>query len=79
MKSATNTVEGPLKDEGRQLRKVKSSVKQPLPNGYHIVLEQSDEFILELASRCLQLIGILRCILELRRIDIFTEVEVMSQ
>ena len=49
MKSATNTVEGPLKDEGRQLRKVKSSVKQPLPNGYHIVLEQSDEFILELA------------------------------
>ena len=61
-----------MKDEKRQLSKIKSAVKQPLSNVYWPELEQSDEPILELESRYLQLIGILNWVVELRSIDIFT-------
>ena len=59
MKNATKTVEVLLKDGYRQLRKFKSTGKQPLPNGYCPGLDQSDELIPEIASRYLQLIWIL--------------------
>ena len=42
-------------------------------------LDQSDDLSPELAARYLQLIGVLRWVVELRRIDISTEVAVMSQ
>ena len=63
----------------RELRNVKSAEKQPLPNGYRTELEQSDELSPELASRYLQLIGILRWAMELGHIEISTEVAVMPQ
>ena len=50
VKNAIKTVEGLLKDDDKQLRKVKSAVKKPLPNGYCPELQKSDEVILELAS-----------------------------
>ena len=54
-----NTIEGPLKDKDRQLRKVDLSGKKPLPNGYRPELEKSDELIPELESLYFQMIGIL--------------------
>ena len=70
-------VKGLFKDKYRQLRKVNSYGNQPLPNLYRPELEQSDELIPELASRYLQLIGILCWALEIGRIYIFAEVAVM--
>ena len=79
MKNEINIVERPLKDGDRQLIKVYSSVKQPLPNGYQTELRQSDELIPELVSSYLQLIDILRWAVDLGRIKILTEVVVMPQ
>ena len=74
-KYGRRTVEG----LGRQLRKVKSSGKQPLPNGYWPELEQINDMSPELASHYLQLIWILSWGVEIGRIEIFMEVAVMSQ
>ena len=74
VKNVINTVEGLLKDEDRQLRKVKLAGKHPFQDGYLPELEQRNELIPELASSYLQFIGILRWEVELGRIDIFTEV-----
>ena len=52
-------VKGLFKDKYRQLRKVNSYGNQTLQNLYWPELGQSDELIPELASRYLQLIGIL--------------------
>ena len=79
MNNEIKTVEVVLKDYDRQLRKVKSAGKQPLQNGYWLDLEQSDDLSPDLAARYLQLIGVLRWVVELRRIDISTEVAVMSK
>ena len=49
VKNPIKIVEGLLKDDYRQLRKVKSAGKQPLTNGYWPELEQSNELIPELA------------------------------
>ena len=68
-----------LKDEDRQLKKIKSARKKLLPNGYRTDLDQSNDLRLELASYYLHLIGILLLAMELRSIDIFKEVEVFSQ
>ena len=48
-------------------------------NGYRPELEQSDDLSPEIASHYLKLIGILRWAVELGRIEIFTEVVVMSK
>ena len=49
------------------------------PNRYWIELEQSYEIRPDLVSRYLQFIGILRWAVELGSIDIFADVEIMSQ
>ena len=72
-------VEGLFKYKYRQFRKVNSYGNQPLPNLYWPELGQSDDLIPELASRYLQLIGILCWALDIGRIYIFAEVEVMLQ
>ena len=61
------------------MRKVKLDGKQPFPNEYRMDLEQSDDMIPEIASRYLQLVGILRWAVDLGHIGIFTEVAVMSK
>ena len=66
-----------MKGEERKIRKVKFHRKYMLPNEYWPELEESDELIPELASHYLQLIGILLWSVEIRRIDIFTEVSIM--
>ena len=52
MKNAIKTVEGMLKDDNIQLRKVKLTGKQPFPDRYTPELDQSDELIPELVSHC---------------------------
>jgi hypothetical protein len=79
VKNAIKTVEELLEKDGRTLRKCNKAGKQPLPNGYRPELEATDELNEELSSRYLQLIGILRWAVELGRIDIYTEVAIMSQ
>ena len=69
-----NTAELKLKNEGRQLRKVELTVKQPFLNVYCSELEQSNEQSPDLASRYPQFIGILRWALDLGIIDIFVGV-----
>jgi hypothetical protein len=76
---AVKQVSEMLREDGRELCKVKTSGKQPLPTGYRPELEQSAELDSEQASRYLSLIGMLRWAVELGRIDIFTEVAIMSQ
>ena len=79
MKNSIKTVDAILEKEGRALRHTKSVENQPLPSGYWPELEQSDELVPDLASRYLQLIGILLWAVELGRIDIYAEVAVMYQ
>jgi hypothetical protein len=64
-----------LKDEGG----LKGTAKTPLPSNYHPELDVSDELDNDLASRYSQLIGILRWMVELGRVDIYYEVSVLAQ
>jgi hypothetical protein len=67
-----------LQDDGGYC--LKTTAKTPLPSGYRLELDISDELHGELASRYLQLIGILRWIMvEIGRIDSYYEVAIMSQ
>ena len=59
--------------------KLKSTAKNPFPSGYKPELDVTTELNDDLASRFLQLIGILRWAVELGRLDIFTEVSQLSQ
>ena len=61
------------------MRKVKSARKQLFPNRYRPDLDQSNDLIPDLALHYLWLIGILCWVVELRLINIFTEVELISQ
>jgi hypothetical protein len=64
-----------LKDEGG----LKGTAKTPLPSNYRPELDVSDELNNDLASRYSQLIGILRWMVELERVDIYYEVLVLAQ
>ena len=79
LKNEVNTVEQLLLEDGRTLRDTRTSGKQPLHSNYQPELEKSDKLSFDMISRYLQLIGILRWSVEIGRIDIFTEVNIMSQ
>lgn len=57
----------------------KKNANRPFPASYRPECDTSPELNNEMASRYLQLIGILRWAVELGRIDIYTEVSVLSQ
>ena len=78
IKNAIKTVEKLLDEDGEGYV-LKNKVKNPLPQGYRPELDVTDELGEDLASRYLQLIGILRWAVELGRIDMFHEVSIMSQ
>jgi len=59
--------------------KLRKAAKNPCPSGYKPELDVTPELNSDLASRYLQLIGILRWAIELGRLDIFTEVSMLSQ
>jgi hypothetical protein len=63
-------------EEGGGLR---SSAKNLFMSGYQPELDISDELHAEMSSRYSQLIGILRWMVELGRVDIYYEVSVLLQ
>jgi hypothetical protein len=78
VRNAIEVVEQLLVEDGEGY-KLKSSVKNPFPTGYKLELDVTDELGNKLASRYLQLIGILWWAVEIRRIDIFLETALLSQ
>ena len=78
MKNAVKVCEDLLKEDGTG-ETLKSTVKNPSPSGYKPELDITRELDEAMASRCQQLIGILRWAVELGRIDIAHEVAIMSQ
>jgi hypothetical protein len=58
---------------------LKAQVKTPFMSGYRPELDVTNELDSELSSRYSQLIGILRWMVELGRVDIYHEVSVLSQ
>ena len=78
VENAIKTVEGLLLEDGEGYV-LKTQAKNPLPQGYRPELDVTPELDSDLASRYMQLIGILRWAVELGRIDIFHEVSILSQ
>jgi hypothetical protein len=78
IKSAIKVVETMLVEDGDEM-KLKSTAKNPFPNGYRPELDISTELNDEMATRFMQLVGILRWAVELGRIDICTELSQLSQ
>ena len=78
VKNAVQVVEQLLVEdnEGYQL---KSSAKNPFPTGYKLELDVTDKLGDRLASRYLQLIGVLRWVVEIGCLDIFLEMALLSQ
>jgi hypothetical protein len=77
--ASIRTVNDLLKEDGRELQTGKRHGQTPLPTGYQPETDVSSELDDEQASRYLQLIGILRWVIELGQIDIYYEVAMMSQ
>ncbi|KAL7515917.1 hypothetical protein ACHAWX_000987 [Stephanocyclus meneghinianus] len=78
-KVAFETVKAMLAEEGRELKSGKRSHKGPLPPGYKPELDITKELNVEKVQHYQQLIGILRWVVELGRVDIAIEVAIMSQ
>ena len=78
LKNALKVVEA-LMAEDNPDAKLKTTAKNPFPSGYKPELDVTTELNDTLASRFLQLIGILRWAIELGRLDIFVEVSQLSQ
>jgi len=76
VRNAVNNVREMLQSEGYDL---KTTAKTPFPSNYRPELDVSDELDADLCSRYSQLIGVLRWMIELGRIDIYYEVSVLSQ
>ena len=78
VQNAVKTVEGLLKEDGDNLH-LKTTAMTPYPATYKPELDTSDELCPKLTSPYRQLIGILRCAVEIGRIDIYLETAVLSQ
>jgi hypothetical protein len=68
-----------LLDEDGEWYVLKSNAKNPFPTGYKPELDVTEELHPTLASRYMQLVGILRWAVEIGRIDIFLETSLLSQ
>jgi hypothetical protein len=78
VKNSINMVERLLNDNGEGYV-LNSNVCNPFPTGYKPKLNLTEELNQKLASRYMQLIGILRWATEIGRIDIFLKVSLLSQ
>ena len=68
-----------LFEEGGEGFTLRNTMKAPFLTGYKPELDVTDELGPELVSWYLQLIGIFRSALEIRRVDTFLEVSLLSQ
>ena len=78
VKNDITTVERLFEEDGEGFT-FRNSAKNPFPTGYKPELYVTEELGPEMISRYLQLIGIFRWAVELRRINIFLEVSLLSQ
>ena len=78
MKNAVQTVEELLREDGDGLQ-LKTTAKTPIPQTYRPELDITPELNGEHSSRYRQMIGILRWAVELGRVDMDHEVDLMSQ
>jgi hypothetical protein len=78
VKNALTVVEWLLQEDGDGYV-LKSNVRNPFPTGYKPEIDITDKLSPSLASRYMQLIGILRWAVEIGCIDIFLEVSLLSQ
>ena len=76
VREAVKNVEGYMKEQGYTFTSKKIGV--PIPTSYHPELDNSAELDTESAAYYQSLIGILRWIVELGRIDINFETSIMS-
>ena len=68
-----------LAEDDRELKSGKCRHKGPLPHGYKPELDVTKELDADKVQRFQELIGILRWAIELGRVDILTEVALLSQ
>jgi hypothetical protein len=68
-----------LLEEDNEGYVLKSNARNPFPTGYKPEVDVTDELDQPLASRFMQLIGILRWAVEIGRIDIYLETSLLSQ
>ena len=78
VKNAIKVVEAMLVEDNEEGR-LKSTARNPFPNNYRPELDVTTELNDEMATRFMQLVGILRWAVELGRIDIYTELAQLSQ
>jgi hypothetical protein len=78
IKNSLLVVERLLSEDGEGYV-LKSKVKNPFPTGYKPEIDVADELSPELASRYMQLIGILRWAVEIGQINIYLKVSLLSQ
>jgi hypothetical protein len=78
VKNAISVIENLFEEDGEGYS-LKNKVKNPFPSNYRPEIDVTDELASTLATRFMQLIGILRWAIELGRIDIFYEVSALSQ
>ena len=78
VKNSIQAIKRLLKEDGKGYV-LKSNVKNPFPTGYKPEIDVTDELEPELASQFMQLIGILCWAIEIRCINIFLEVSLLSQ
>jgi hypothetical protein len=77
VKESIKNVQSMLEEDGLTLPTCKS--RAPIPTDYRPELDISKELDVEMASRYQQLIGVLRWMVEIGRVDILHEVAIMSQ
>jgi hypothetical protein len=78
VKNSILVVERLLEEDGEGYV-LKSKARNPFPTGYKPEIDVTDELDPALASRFMQLIGILRWAVEIGRIDIYLETSLLSQ
>ena len=78
VKNSILVVERLLEEDGEGYV-LKSNARNPSPTGYKPEIDVTDELDQTLASRFMQLIGILRWAVEIGRIDIYLETSLLSQ
>ncbi len=79
VKAAIDVIRGLLAEDGRELKMLKSKHEGPMPINYEAELDLTPHCDEEHAWRYRQIIGILRWAIELGRMDILTEVSILSQ
>ena len=78
VKNAITTIERLFEEDGEGFT-FRNNVKNLFPTGYNPELDVTEELGPEIISRYIHIIGICRWAVELRRIDIFLEVYLLSQ